>query len=384
MFLGNAIDSITSDIQLCLLHTDCELNLLSYGFYGFPDSSEFVTDFYINYNQNLVFTGTVDRTFGQFDGGYLLWETDMSGNTIKYKNDTTYAPFVPTIMQLPGNCQYYVGDGRNSVLIYNQNFVLENVFVIDSDSTGFIGMPWKKFKLINDFHYLIFGLQIVFDGIGWPESIWDMAIKIMDQNFDTIHTFTYGSADTMDFPNNMDFIDTARIFLAGVKNYTNQPPEDSWMSIYITNLKGDTIQSRFYGGYGSYNVGTGVATSDGGYIYAVNWFDFANYIPPNPIDWDIVLMKVNSEGLLTGTDTPMPFEVTDVIVYPNPGNDSFKICSGYKQIRVLLNDLDGECVLDKIISGTSSISTDDLKTGIYLYQLFDGYKEIKSGKWIKK
>jgi hypothetical protein len=95
-------------------------------------------------------------------------------------------------------------------------------------------------------------------------------------------------------------------------------------------------------------------------------------------------MKVNSEGLLTGTDTPMPFEVTDVIVYPNPGNDSFKICSGYKQIRVLLNDLDGECVLDKIISGTSSISTDDLKTGIYLYQLFDGYKEIKSGKWIKK
>lgn len=384
LYMCDALDSLTLDIQLCLLHTDFELNILSYNFYGYPDSTEHVLDFCINENQNLIFAGAANRTFGQLDGGYLLWETDFNGNTLKYKIDTTYAPFCPTIMQLPGNGKYYVGDGRNSVLIYNQDFELENLYVIDSDSTGFLGMPWKKYKLLDDFHYLIYGMQIVFDGIGWPTSVWDMAIKVMDQNFDTLHTYTYGTPDTFDLPNNMDFIDTNRIFLAGVKNYTNQPPEDSWMSIYITNLQGDTLNSRYYGGYGSYNVGTGLATSDGGYIYAIRWFDFANYTPPDPIDWDIVIMKVNSEGLLTDINTPIPFEVTDIIVYPNPGGDYFNICSSYRQVRVLLYTIDGDCVIDRIISGTSSITTTGLSAGTYLYRILEGEREIKTGKWVKK
>jgi len=382
LFLCDALDSLTLDIQLCLLHTDFNLNILSYGFYGSPDTIEYITDYCINDNQNIVFAG--HSGYDPFeDQKFLLWETDYAGNTINYKIDTNYYQSIATIVELQGTAKYQVGNGGNGIFICNHDFNVEAFKWFETDTTGFIGFPFKKFKLIDDFHYLMLGWQLD-NGSGNPGNPWDMAFYKIDENFNINNKYIYGALDTNDFPNNVDFIDTNRIFLAGVKNYTNQPPEDSWMSIYITNLQGDTLNNRFYGGYGCYDVGTGLATSDGGYIYAVRWFDFANYTPPDPIDWDIVIMKVNSEGLLTNINSHIPFEVTDIIIYPNPGSDYLRICSSYKQVQVLIYDLTGKCVIDKFTSGSSSISTSDLKTGSYLYRLLNGEREIKSGKWVKK
>jgi hypothetical protein len=156
------------------------------------------------------------------------------------------------------------------------------------------------------------------------------------------------------------------------------------MSIYITNLQGDTITSRYYGGYGSYDVGYGLATSDGGYLYGIRWFNIETWVPSEPIDWDVILLKVNSEGLITNLKPEIPFEITDFIVYPNPGTDNLKISSGYQNIQLKLFDVQGVLIADRLFNYSISLDTKMLKPGTYFYQILQNKKELKTGKWLKK
>jgi hypothetical protein len=377
-----AMDSITMDLQLCLIKTDNHLNINSYNFYGSNDSHEYILDFCINSNNNMVFVGS--NSYQALMGGYLLWEMDFNFNTISYTIDSTYTPFVPDIMQMPANGKYYVNDGSNGLLIFNPDFELDSIGFINTDSTDFIPFP-QDHKLIDNHRYLKTGIQFVFDGIGVPVNPWDMAFVILNEHFEICAKNVYGTEDTTDFTRNIDWIDTSRIFLSGVKNYTNQPPEDSWISLYITNLQGETIQNRFYGGYGNFDIGAGLATSDGGYLMAYSWFDFENYIPPGQMDWDIVIIKVDSDGLITNIDTQFPFKVSDVIVYPNPVKDNLHFELGiYSNLQLSIYNSTGERKIFKSLHHSQTIDISSLTSGIYVY-LLTGKNEFKeTGKIIKE
>jgi hypothetical protein len=382
LFLCLGRHSTTSDIQLCLLYTDFNLEIISYGFFGSPDTSEYITDYCVNYNQNIVFAGNTGYLSIE-DIYFLLWETDFAGNTINYKIDTNYFQANANILELQGVGKYYVGNGGNGVFICNYNLEVETFKLFKSDTTGFIGMPFKKHKLVDGFHFLMLGWQIN-NGNGTFENPWDMAFYKMDESFHINKKYIYGAIDTNDFPNNIDFIDTNRIFFGGVKNYTNQPPEDSWLSLYITNLQGDTINSRYYGGYGSYNVGTGLATCDGGYIFGVRWFDFANYIPPEPIDWDVIIMKVDADGLISNVETPMPFKVTDVIVYPNPANNEVNFVLGlYSNLQLSIYNSTGERMIFQSLYHSQTIDISSFPSGMYVYLLTGKNGFTETGKIIK-
>jgi hypothetical protein len=380
LFYCNALNSITLDIQLCLLKTDQSLNVLNYNFFGSENSNEFIYNFCINSNNNIVFVGSNDYSY--VTEGYLLWELDITGNTVQYKVDNTYLPFAPDIFQMSGSGKYYVID-NNGLLIYNTNFELDAVLTINSDSTGFSSFP-QKHKLINDFQYLKTGMQNVYNGTGPPEDPYDMAFLIMDEYYQIVDEHLFGVPDTLDFPRNIDWIDTNRIFFSGVKNYITLPPEDSWLSLYITNLQGEIIHAKYYGGYGLYTVGTGLATSDGGYIIASSWFDFANYIPPGPIDWDVIIMKVDADGLISNVETPMPFKVTNVIVYPNPVKNELHFDLGlYSNLQLSIYNSTGERIIFQSLLHSQTIDISSFPSGMYVYLLTGKNGFTETGKIIK-
>ena len=226
-------------------------------------------------------------------------------------------------------------------------------------------------------------MHFVLSGTLPPEDPWDMAFLILNDEYQIENTFLFGATDTLDYPGMADFIDTNRIFFSGIKNCITLPPEDSWLCLYITNLNGDTLQSRFYGGYGLYSPSTGLATSDGGYIIAARWVDFHNYVPPGPVDTDIFIMKVDENGLLTNIPSVVQFEQTDVIVYPNPGKEYIQIESSLKNLRFQLFDVSGELVIREDFNSSVKLNTDNLPSGSYIYRITKNEEVVKSGKWIK-
>jgi len=379
LFLCNALNETTFDIQLCLLRTDFNLNIQSYDFLGLPDKEELMIDFCINNNNNIVFIGLGSLEPGE--GGHLLWEIDYEGNSINYIVNDTLSLLIPSIIQIPGTGKYHVNDG-GGVLIYNMDFEYDTIIILENID-DFLDFP-QRHKLIDESRYLKQGMYDVFNGVPPPIDPWDMAILILNDSYQIENTFLFGATDTLDYPNNVDFIDTNRIFLSGVKNYIALAPEDSWLSLYITNLNGDTIQSRFYGGYGLYNTSTGLATSDGGYIIVASWWDFHNYVPPGPADWDIFIMKVDANGLLTGTPPDIPFEQTDIIVYPNPSREYLNIESSLKNLQIKLFNITGELVLERFFDLSIQLNTNNLSTGNYLYMITQDEVLIKRGKWVKQ
>lgn len=379
LLLCVALDENTLDIQLCLFRTDFNLNIQSYDFYGSPAKKEFTNDFCINSENNIVFIGLESLEPGE--GGHFLWEMDYEGSSLNYIVDDTLSLLIPSILQIPLTGDYHINDG-GGVVIYNNDFEYDTIIILDNIN-AFVDFP-QRHKLIDESRYLKRGMYDVFNGVPPPIYPWDMAILVLNDSYQIENTFLFGATDTLDYPNKVDFIDTSKIFLSGIKNYITLAPEDSWLSLYITNLKGDTIHSRYYGGYGLYKTSTGLATSDGGYIIASSWWDFHNYAPPGPADWDIFIMKVDENGLLTSIPPDIPFEQTDIIVYPNPGKNLLKVESSLKNLRIELFDIQGNLLLDKNFNSSIQLSTGNLSGGNYIYRVTQNKALIKSGKWIKQ
>jgi len=379
LFLCNALNENNLDIQLCLLRTDFNLNIQSYDFYGSPDTEELIIDFCINNNNNIVLIGLDSYEAGE--GGHLLWEIDFEGNSLTYMMNDTLSLLIPSILQIPGTGRYHINDA-GGVLIYSADFEYDTIIMLENADV-FQDKP-QRHKLIDNFHYIKTGMHFVLSGTLPPEDPWDMAFLILNDEYQIENTFLFGATDTLDYPGMADFIDTNRIFFSGIKNCITLPPEDSWLCLYITNLNGDTLQSRFYGGYGLYSPSTGLATSDGGYIIAARWFDFHNYVPPGPVDTDIIIMKVDENGLLTNIPSQIPFEQTDVIVYPNPGKDYINIESSLKDLRFKLFNVAGELVLKRNFNSSIQLNTGYLSPGNYIYRITQNEDLIKSGKWVKQ
>lgn len=371
---ANALHVETLDEQLCLFWLDQGLNITNYSFHGSPDVDEVVTDYIINHKGNIVFTGI--NNFEGPDGQTFFWEFDPGGNELNFIIDTTFLSVAPSILQLPGNEMYHVIDFYNCA-IYNNDF--EKDTVISLENTSFATFP-QRHIIVDDFHYLKIGYIL-----NPPAPVhFDMALLLMDENFQIETLNSYGAIDTTDFGNSVSFISTDYIFLCGIKNSEVFPLDDGWIALYKTNLSGEIFYSRFYGGYGYYYGVQSIATQKGGCLLAANYWDFHNWVPGEPQNYDVIIMKLNADGLLTNISSPVPFEQTDILVYPNPGNEYLKIESCLENLTLNLYDTKGEVVLVKDFDKAITIETHILFPGQYFYTIYQGQEIKKSGIWIKK
>jgi len=372
---ANALHTETLDEQLCLFWLDNNLNITNFSFYGSDEVDEIVTDYTINHDGDIVFTGI--NSYGGPDGETFFWKFDPAGNELEFIVDSSFLTINPTIIQLPGNNNYHVFE-HNWVAIYNMDFENDTILNLEN-CDNFLAFP-QRHKIVDDFHYLKIGLLM-----GSPSmNPWDMGVIMLDEDYQINFLHSYGTLDTNDFANSIDFITTDIIYLGGVKNSETLPYDDGWIALYKTNLTGEVLFSRFYGGYGYYYGVHTIATEDGGCLLAANYLDFYNWVPGEPQNFDVIILKLNENGLLTDISSPVPFEQTDILVYPNPGKNFIKIESSIENLCVQLFDINGKLVLEKWFNSSKQINTTNLLSGNYFYKITQNNEVIKGGKWIKK
>lgn len=219
------------------------------------------------------------------------------------------------------------------------------------------------------------------------QGYWNVTLDELDFNSQLLNYTALGSGDSvMDFPatdNCLDFIDPNRLFVGqispiGLDTYYS----DHYNHFYIT-LFDSTLQQTWNRGFGGdkyYCLKNVYATEDGGVILTATVYDYMN--PDNLLD--LLVMKLNSEGLLVSADDINP-DLTRATAFPNPGNDYFYIktpdCRGcvLKIVSITGNILK----TDRILSSDHHVNTSDLSKGIYFWQVIQNDQLLHSGKWIK-
>ena len=307
---------------------------------------------------------------------------DYNGNQV---NVSEYPPFdFSNNVILVHNSLNKIVCGHSGYLIVSpDDQILEN-YILPSNIGSQGNIKWLK-----DSTYLHIGrdeykIGLCMFEIGKPAKKTILLDKLFPDN------------DYVEFPAFLvpiDFIKPNKIFFSGISNVgTNQTAnfESTDKSKIIIgqiddNLK--TIWTRYFGGDAYYaTIGT-LATSDGGCVVTATRYD-----SNKPNQTSMYIIKVNDKGEVTAT-TDIPDEYTQLIAYPNPGNDvihvkvPFQVIENNQVLDFDLFDLQGKKVL------TTSQTIDNQKveinignqipSGSYLFVLKKNRQVLGTGKWIK-
>ncbi len=196
-------------------------------------------------------------------------------------------------------------------------------------------------------------------------------------------------SDTVDYPalwGGIDFKNKDSIFIGGTRNmwlgYHN--PWPSWFIILQTDSLLNIRWERFYGGDAYYMMGKLIATNDGGCLASGTRYDYLN---TTKLQTDIIILKLNSEGLITSNQGKPTIEMREAIVYPNPGTDviNVRIAVQYKQSVFELFDINGRHILKENFEGTlGTVNTTFIEQGTYIYRITSNDGLFESGKWVKQ
>ena len=196
-------------------------------------------------------------------------------------------------------------------------------------------------------------------------------------------------SDTVDFPafwGGIDFKNKDSIFIGGTRDfwgsyYSRWP---SWFIVLQTDSLLNIRWERFYGGDAFYTMGKLIATNDGGCIVAGTRYDYMN---TTELETDIIVLKLNGDGLITSNQGKPSIEMHEAIVYPNPGNKEIlvRIAVQYKHSVFDLFDINGRHILKQNFTGTQgTVNTTFLDNGTYIYRITSNDGLFETGKWIKQ
>ncbi|MBW6491631.1 MAG: T9SS type A sorting domain-containing protein [Lentimicrobium sp.] len=226
-----------------------------------------------------------------------------------------------------------------------------------------------------------------------PSPLHNLAVVKQFHPFDTTgHLFwRWNPTDTVDYPSAWKGIDLKHpdtLFAGGTHNlsvynpyYAHQP---SWFVVLQLDSLLNLRWERFYGGDYYYVMSNLIATQDGGCLIGGWRFDYHNSIYDQT---DLVLFKLNNEGLITGLQKPNAVQVREAIIFPNPVRDQMhiRLALQHPEALLILYDQNGKRVLEQqLINTESTVKITHLSPGLYLYTLTSKTGLNESGKFIKQ
>jgi hypothetical protein len=370
---------------VALFRLDSSFIQNAYNTYNFP------------YNRRLV----IVRTTKQPDGGYLM------GAGLIY--DDIAPPYRPVIYKFSPdfdslNAKYFLGAGEGGYLTTLRE--------IDTNFIWGLNLLYRRSQLF-DKELNLLETQKWGNSIGGNLScVWDtdtsfylLGQRAFSQNkyalgvwrqYDPMDTtgsnyYTGRISDTVDFPalwKGIDMKHQDTLFFGGTRNlsmsnpyFANQP---SWFIIVQTDSALNVRWERFYGGDAYYVMTNVLASRDGGCFVGGVRYDYQNNTEQQR---DVVLLKLNSEGLLVGVNNQQSIRMHEAIVFPNPGKDEMhlRIAAQHPFSVVTLYDLGGRQVLQQSINGQEAvIRTTGLAPGTYIYELSAPTGLYETGKWVKQ
>ncbi|MEZ5082605.1 MAG: T9SS type A sorting domain-containing protein [Bacteroidales bacterium] len=378
---GVAYDTIASDMQIAFIWLDYDLNILKDTLYGFKNIEEMPARVIVNQSNNLVIHGIFNPYYTKSDSKtnkYFLMEINTGGDQIQYVYDTL-SMLGAGITPLGSSGRYLTKVNNNTWNRINSDFSIDTSFQLVLNNTSI----WFMYPFIEN-QILVYATY--FQGLNPinPSILdFDLMTIILDKNVNLVNSIVFGTPDTCDMVDEIGFIHPDTLFVGGTKHVMNGPV-DNWMMLRKMGFNGEVLFELYYGGYGKYSLNNVLPTNDGGCLITGTWWDFYNY-PDTLQQYDAVIIKVDANGLITGTYKPqLPFEVTDILVYPNPGDDYLMVNSAKENLTFKLFDLTGKEILNSGFDKNIRIETSNLIPQTYIYSISKYGIEIKSGKWVKK
>ena len=254
-----------------------------------------------------------------FKHSYLI-ETDSNFNIIKQKLLIDYPKAYSHLKKIENNTYWGLNLLTNKYEIFDSLFNLVEEQRVPKSITANFGVKWD-----SDTSFYLMGDYL-------PDNDHNLGFLRQPHYFDTTgYLFnSWGRADTVDFPaftNGIDFQNKDSIFIGGTHNMPyaldpGQQPVPTWFVILQTDSLLNIRWERFYGGNANHLMNKLIATRDGGCLVSGTRYDYLNDPVPQT---DIIVLKLNSEGLLVGNNELPETRMHEAIVYPNPGTDALQI-----------------------------------------------------------
>jgi len=210
----------------------------------------------------------------------------------------------------------------------------------------------------------------------------EIGIFLYNINLEEVAFNHFGAIDTLDYPGiaqGIDFKNPDTIYYAGMKNViiSFNPNGPSWILVGQLDANLQPRYQRIYGGDSYYMTLNVLATSDGGCLVSA-------LLHNHEFDKDdLFIMKLNPEGLITGTN-PLIAPLRYAIVWPNPAMDILNVEYTEQEGELSIIDINGRMILwQKIDKGRNIINISHLPAGFYFYQILLQNQETQSGKFIK-
>jgi hypothetical protein len=189
---------------------------------------------------------------------------------------------------------------------------------------------------------------------------------------------------------NLDFISPDNIYFGGTSNIFEHhliyQPENSWIMLNNIDSNLNINWQKFYGGDAFYYLWAIRATSDGGCLLLCTRYD----ADVQNEEMDIVVYKVDTNGLLTSTGDISTIPVQQLAIVPNPARDFVSVrypdIFGYEDKEIEVFNSLGMPVFK--VSASQDVSetrldVTGLPAGLYFVVLKVDGKKVGTGKMLK-
>jgi len=400
---------------------------------GFPGKGMYINNFHPIDNQNYLIPTSIYDTLGTFKNSAIVFY-NMDNDLNLTNQITNYLPpeyrctsFVSEIEEngniLVGGSIYYNSntprpflyefnsdlDSLKAKFYVNDYGVVSHVKKLHNGNYWFTKDLHKEYQLVDSSLNYLSSQKVPENltanfGVKWDTdtSFYLLGDKIYPlpshnlgfiKQYHPIDTTEYifnewGVSDTIDFPaawNGIDFKNKDSIFIGGTRNfwfwfYNNS----SWFIILQTDSMLNIRWERFYGGDAYYVMCNLITTNDGGCLVAGTRYDYQHVTEEQT---DIIILKLNSDGLLVNTDEKPVIQMHEALVYPNPGINEIRVrvAAQYPQSLFRLFDMNGKEVLEQKISGRfTTVNSTFLKPGTYIYRITSSDGLYETGKWVRQ
>lgn len=208
----------------------------------------------------------------------------------------------------------------------------------------------------------------------------------LDNNFNVLDSCFITPPDTINRAgyNSLDFYDPNCIYLGGEHNaqmytWSTQP---CWYVVARLDSNLNLIYEKYIGdGETNYMFPSVTASNDGGVLITGGLY---NHIIQD-YERDVLIIKLDSSDFTVGNHEHKFNNVSDAIVYPNPGSDVLNIRTSLTDVKFELFDIYGNVMIGEHINSLfTSIKTKSLMSGIYVWQITNNNHVYETGKWIKQ
>jgi len=341
-------------------------------------------------NGNLVLFGGVNQHRGQyFDIDMYFIEINANGNLIKsnyYLSDNQNISVVFDMIEKKNSQGYYCLTRNPGGLIYN----LKSNF----DTISHISIP-NNIRSTGDLKWFTDTTYIATGRCNWgnyPDIYDDSGVIILDTLHNIVNFNHFGKPDPMTeapapFKSIEYTIGDEFVYIAGTADYQYQNgstgTSDNFIHFVKTDRELNPVFEKFYKGDAYYVTYYFTRTQDGGFLFLTTRYDYET----QSNERDIYILKTDADGNLptTGTEDDI-IQETELIIYPNPGTAEITVRTASQALggEFILCDILGKQVFQTSVKERfTSVSTNSLPEGVYVYKYLLNGKIKETGKWVK-